>query len=127
TFPGNVSAGGSIERAITGARLGLAAQLPAAHGAGQTRWTEGRRSAAADDRIDAPTYRPARVSQRVQTGGALRDDHPAGAFQAVPDRDLAGRGRIEPGDRLVRADEAGALSPEVLNLLLTELVASGRA
>ena len=41
--------------------------------------------------------------------GALGGDDAAVALHAVPDRDLAGGGRVEPRDRLVGADELGPL------------------
>ncbi len=62
--------------------------------------------------------------ERLEAARALRHDDAAGPLHPVLDRDLPGRGRVEPGDRLVGADEAGALAPQGLDLLLAELVAA---
>ena len=83
--------------------------------------------AAADHDVDASPDRAPRVPERFQAARALGDDDAAGALHPVLDRDLTRRGGVEPGDRLVGADEERPLAPQVLDLLLAELVSARRA
>ena len=65
--------------------------------------------------------------ERLEAARALGNHDPARSLQSVTDRDLAGGGGIEPRDRLVGADELGALAPQRPDFLLPEVVAAGRA
>src|SRR5439155_4276108 len=82
---------------------------------------------AGHDQPAAPADLPARLGDRVQPAGLVADQYPAGTPHAVPDRDLAGVHRVEPGERLVRADVPAALAPQVLQLALAELEPAGGA
>lgn len=61
----------------------------------------------------------------VKTARLVARDHPARPLEAAPDGDLSGAGGVEPGDGLVGAHEFGTLTPQLLELSLSELTAAG--
>src|SRR6185436_15789132 len=89
--------------------------------------TNRRLGPACNDRVDAAANDPVRMGERVQAACALGHDDRARSFDAVFDGDLASARRVEPRDRLIRADEPWPFAPETLNFALAELVATARA
>lgn len=67
---------------------------------------------------------PAGVGDRVCSPGLVGDEDSRGAAHLVADGDLTGVDRVEPGERLVGADVAGAFGPQVAEFPFTELVAA---
>lgn len=105
-------------------RVGGQAQLVVAelahHGVRRERGLGG----ADHHRVGAAPDGPAGVREHVQAAGLVVGEHPARAPEAAADRDLAGAGRVEPGDGLVRADELRPAAPQLLQLALAELAAA---
>ncbi|MCP2331236.1 hypothetical protein G443_001506 [Actinoalloteichus cyanogriseus DSM 43889] len=77
-----------------------------------------------DHQPGALPQQPAALPDRVQPAGLLPAEHPAGPAHPVPDGDLPGGGRVEPGDRLVDAHPVRAVLVQALHLPLAELDAA---
>ena len=122
----DVAAGAGVERAVRAGGVVLGAQVAVLHLADERVGADRPLRAAADDHVDAaaPDGAAPGVGQGVEAPRPLGDDDAARALHPVLDRDLAGGGRIEPGDGLIGADEDRPLAPEALDLLLAELVAA---
>ena len=69
--------------------------------------------------------RPACLADRIQAAGLFGDDDTARSAHPVPDRDLAGVDRVEPGERLVDADVLRTLRPQFVDLGMGELEPAG--
>ena len=122
---GHEAAGLGGERAVGAVRVVDGAQLLVAELADHRVRGERRLGGADHHRVGAAPHGPRRVREGVQAAGLVAGDDPAGALEAAADGDLAGARGVEPGDGLVRADEAGALAPQLLQFALAELAAAG--
>ncbi len=124
-FGGCEPAGGGGEGPVGAPRVAAPAQLGVAQLADDGVRGQGGLGGTDDDRVGAAAHGPGRVRQGVETARLVTGHHTAGTLEVVAYGDLAGAGRVEPGDRLVGADVTRALPPQVLQLALSELPAAG--
>src|SRR5690606_26989144 len=123
-FPGHVPSGVGREREVGAAGV--------VRGADPSRSEVGDPPPGAQGAVDTPGEHdtgafadlPAGVGDRVCSPGLVGDEDSRGAAHLVADGDLTGVDRVEPGERLVGADVAGAFGPQVAEFPFTELVAA---
>src|SRR5205085_10040988 len=113
---GDVAVRTGVERPVGVRRVGRVREAAGPQLAREGGWTARRFDSAGHHGVDAATDRTPRLSERLESACTFCEDDARGPLHPVLDPDLPGGRRVEPRDRLVRADVERAFPPEVLDL-----------
>ncbi len=121
---GHVAARPGVERQVGPLRIGGRGQLAGGELRGQAVRAQRGVRAAGEHQPRAPAGQPPGLGDGVEAAGLFAGEDAAGAAHPVPDGELPGGGRVEPGYRLVGADPGRVVPVQRRHLLLAELRAA---